>query len=149
MSVEREYADVLQNIETGIVTVYEEDSSLLDLEVLDAIDALIRVYVCEEQGRGAGKMRLTDRSQRVYEAARRMCEWRIGRGPLNQGEAEAEDSKPTPISVSEIVLCLKRIRKSVRLWYEHGGRQGYLDYVQQFLSEARRAPDARQPGLLE
>ena len=50
MKVEQQYFDVLQNIETAIVSVYEIDARLLDVDVLDALDVLIRNYALEEQG---------------------------------------------------------------------------------------------------
>ena len=53
MRVEEQYADVLQNIESAIVAVYEDQPALLDIDVLDAIDALIRRYLREQEGRGA------------------------------------------------------------------------------------------------
>jgi hypothetical protein len=35
-------------------------------------------------------------------------------------------------TVDEIILCLKRLRKSVKLWTTDYGRQGYLNYIAQF-----------------
>ena len=37
-------------------------------------------------------------------------------------------------SLADILLCLERIRKSVKLWNEQSGRQGYLDYISEFLN---------------
>ena len=74
MRVEDHYFDVLQNIETAIVAVYEDQPSLLDVEVLDAVDALIRTYAWEKDGRGAPTLRLSDRAQRVFDSSRRICE---------------------------------------------------------------------------
>ena len=50
--IEDRYFDVLQNIETAIVAVYDDQPDLLDVEVLDAVDALIRTYAWEKDGRG-------------------------------------------------------------------------------------------------
>ena len=36
-------------------------------------------------------------------------------------------------SVAEILLCLKRLKSSIRLWNGEGGRQGYLTYIRNFL----------------
>ena len=38
-----------------------------------------------------------------------------------------------PITVEEIIACLKRIRKSVEGWYKRGGRRGYYEFIQQFV----------------
>ena len=134
MKVEEQYSDVLQNIETAIVTAYEDDPKLLDLDVIDALDALIRGYGLEEQGRDFRDPRLSGPAQRVHALSRSMCEWRLGRQPLNPGDPEGDRPPVGEISVAELVLCLKRIRKSVRLWNDKRGRQGYLEYVREFLS---------------
>ena len=36
---------------------------------------------------------------------------------------------------SEIVACLKRIKSSVKLWTKKGGRQGYLNFIQQHIPQ--------------
>lgn len=136
LSVEEKYPDVLQNIETAIVAVFEENSSLVDRDVLAAIDALISAYTRERAGREGAAPGPPGRAQVVYASCRHLCEWRLGRKPLNEGEATADDPKPGELSVSELILCLKRIRKSIRLWHSSGGRQGYLHYVSQFLGQA-------------
>ena len=142
MRVEEQYFDVLQNIEGAIVAVYEDQPALLDIDVLDSIDALIRRYSREKEGRGAPAVKLSDRAQRVFDFAGRACEWRLGRQSMNPGESKRDDVQFDLLSVSELVLCLQRIRSSVRLWNKQGGRQGYLDYVRQFLSEAMRRSGA-------
>ncbi len=139
--IEDQYFDVLQNIETAVVAVYDDQPDLLDVEVLDAVDALIRTYAWEKDGRGAPTLRLSDRAQRVFDSSRRMCEWRLGRQSLNPGTVEREDAKLDELTVSDIVLCLQRIRSSARLWNKQGGRQGYLDYVRQFLGQGDRSTE--------
>jgi hypothetical protein len=136
MRVEEEYLDVLQNIEAVVIAVYDDDLGLLDLDVLDALEALIRRYTLEQRGRTPGNARLSERPQRVFDAVRRICEWRLGRSTLDSGKPGLEEDKPTSISVPEILLCLKRLRKSVRLWNKEGGRQGYVNYVRDFLGGA-------------
>ena len=138
MKVEEQYFDVLQNIETAIVTAYEDDPKLLDLDVMEALDALIRGYALEEQGAGTRQSRLSVPAQRVHDLSRRMCEWRLGRQPLNADDPAGAPPPTGELPIAELVLCLKRIRKSVRLWNEQRGRQGYLDYVREFLDNARR-----------
>ena len=48
MKIEEQYFDVLQNIETAIVAAYDDHPRLLDLDVMDALDVLIRSYTLEE-----------------------------------------------------------------------------------------------------
>ncbi len=128
--VER-YADVLESIETAIVTSYEEDASLLDLDVLDALDAVIRRYVAEVQARTPPRLSLAARATLVYEEVEHICEWRLGRASL--GEEGSPTMASEPIDLEVLLLCLKRVRKSVRFWNETAGRQGYLEYVSRFI----------------
>jgi len=133
MKVEEEYLDVLQNIEFGIVSVYRQDPALLDYDVLDAIEALTRHYRAEEGHCNPPPLRLSERGQRVFDFVKMMCEWRLGRQKLVNQNEEQRDVEITPITVGEIILCLKRIHKSVQRWNKEGGRQGYLNFVTQFI----------------
>lgn len=48
-------------------------------------------------------------------------------------EAAASGRAPEPKRVDEIVLCLKRIRKSVNRWNKSGGQRGYLSFIVQYV----------------
>lgn len=127
--IEYRHMDVLQNIEFAIVEAYRADAALHDLDVLDAVEALVRHYHAEEEQRQPPTANLADRSRRVFISAQKMCEWRLGRSPLS-----AHAGMPgTVIAVPEMVECLRRIRKSVRRWNRDGGRQGYLEFVSQYV----------------
>ncbi len=136
MRVEEEYTDILHNIETAIVGVFDADPTVVDRDVLAAIDALIGQYEREVRNRSGVTRSRPGRARAVYVQCRRMCEWRLGRQPLNEGESIGLVLRPGELLVPELILCLKRIRKSIRLWHKEGGRQGYLKYVRQFLREA-------------
>lgn len=62
----------------------------------------------------------------VYQAVRVRCEFWIGRSTI-------PDQGLKPLELSEILACLKRIRKSVQTWTRRDGRQGYLNFVSQFV----------------
>ena len=123
------HLDVLQNIEFAIVEVYRADRSLLDADVNDAFNALVRRYHAEEAERTPPTVTLGERAQRVFLSVQKVCEWRLGRASF-LGET------PTPESgmpVSELVRCLREIQKSIPRWSRQGGRKGYLDFVGQYL----------------
>jgi hypothetical protein len=65
-----------------------------------------------------------------------MCEWRLGRESLATKDLDAKTKIPDPeaISIDEVIACLKRIRKSIKRWGRVGGRQGYLQYIDQFVA---------------
>ena len=133
MKVEDEYLDVLQNIEFGIINVYQKDSSLLDYDVLDALEALTRYYRAEEGHRSPPSLRLSEKAQKVFDAVKTMCEWRLGREKFVNKSGKEEDLGPEPLTLSEIQMCLKRIHKSVQKWNKGGGRRGYLNFVSQLI----------------
>jgi hypothetical protein len=37
-----------------------------------------------------------------------------------------------PKTLTDIIDCLKRIQSSIKFWTQKGGRQGYLNFVQNF-----------------
>ncbi len=121
--------DVLQNIEFGIVQVYRAHASLLDIDVKDAIDALVRHYHAEEGHRTPPAMTLGERAELVFRAVQAICEWRLGRSSLPRETALHESGMP----VSELVRCLRKIQKSIPRWSRQGGRKGYLDFVSQYM----------------
>jgi hypothetical protein len=130
---EEEYLDVLQNIEFGIVRVYQQQPEMTDWDALDAIEALIRSYTAEVRGRPRPKFRFSDLSKLVFESVETMCEWRLGRGQLLADDDKPPDVTMEPKTMAEIIRCLKRVRKSIRLWKKESGRQGYLNFVSEFI----------------
>lgn len=139
MAFEEEYEDVLQNIEFAIISVYEQNPDLTDVNVDNALDGLVRIYTAEERGRTAPTLRLNALEREVYERVKTVCDWRLGRSSLGAvGEADASAEElivpSDAITVEEIIACLKRIRKSIKLWTTEFGRRGYLNFVNQFFS---------------
>ena len=69
----------------------------------------------------------------VYRAMKLMCDWRLGRENLVDEEGQPMNTGMEPLAVDVILLCLKRLRKSVSTWNKQGGTRGYLDYISKFL----------------
>jgi len=126
-NIEDRHPDVLHSIEFAIVNVYRAESALLDLDAQDAVDALVRHYRAEQEFRQPPATRLAGRAERVFQAVKEICEWRLGRARLS-GLDEIPDG---PIPVAELVECLRRIQKSIRFWNREAGRRGYLGFVSQ------------------
>jgi len=131
--VEDQYPDVLQNIEFGIVTTYRDCPDLSDYAVIRMLEALIDAYTAEKIGRPPRRFQLTDDERLLIQNVQRMCEWRLGRGSLGEDPARERDITPELKTIDEIILCLKRILKSVKKWNKSGGRQGYLNFVVQYV----------------
>ena len=133
MKVEDEYADVLQNIELSIVVTYREHPEMSDYDVMRMLEALMDGYVAEKIGRAPRSFGLSEVELAVMQNARKMCEWRLGRGSVTDHPQKAEEISPEAKAVDEILLCLKRILKSVKKWNKDGGRQGYLNFIVQYV----------------
>ncbi len=134
-SFEDEYLDDLQNIEASIVSVYREHPELTDYQVDSALEALSRTYSKEKSAGGTGEVSPIlpkgDLAREVYNAMKLACDFRLGRE-----HAVDEEEQPIslePLTLDEIVVCLKRLRKSVSTWNKQSGTRGYLDYISQFL----------------
>lgn len=130
---EDEYLDVLQNIEFAIFQVYRQHPELTDYEVDTALNALIRAYQMEQRRRAFTKPTLSPLAEQVHEGVQFMCDWRLGRESLGSKEHGPSVPAPRPITLSEVIACLKRIRKSVDRWNKHGGTRGYLQFIDQFI----------------
>jgi len=109
--------------------VYRADTNLIDVDALDAVEALIRHYVAEENGRQAPNPRLSGKPLRVFVSVKEMCERRLGRKTI---PLDGRDELTTPIAMSELVRCLRKIQKSIRRWTQFG-RKGYLEFVSQYV----------------
>ncbi len=133
MSFEDDYADVLQNIEFGIVMSWRSCPDLCDHDVMRVLEAAIDTYVAEKIGRQPRPISLSDAEKTMMENVRRMCEWRLGRARISDDPLMQEEVAPEPKTVDEILLCLKRIVKSVKSWNKTGGRQGYLNFIVQYV----------------
>jgi hypothetical protein len=128
MSVEDQHLDVLQNIEFAIMEVYESTPDLIDAEVLKAIETLTRIYSAEAQGKSGSSLTIRGISAEVAEQVKEACEIRLGRAPA----VPATDEPMEPKTLTDIIDCLKRIQSSIKFWTQKGGRQGYVNFVQNF-----------------
>jgi len=108
---EEQYEDVLQNIEFSIVKVYYEHPEMTDWQALAAVESLLRAYQAEAKGRQAAPPPTDPLAQEAYALARALCEWRLGRGaPFENEQGEPVEVSPEPVTLGEMVACLKRIR---------------------------------------
>jgi hypothetical protein len=130
MVLEEEYLDVLQNIEFAIVSVYRERNDLRDYEVMRALDALIDFYRAEARGHIPKEFHLPEKETLVFQRVQDMCEFRLGRENLGSNVQAISIEKKT---ADEILACLRKIRKSVDRWNKQGGKQGYLQFVSEFV----------------
>lgn len=130
MSFEEKNLDVLQNIEFAIQSVYKVQSDLIDYDVTFALESIIDFYSAENIGREPRNFNLSEKSEMVYEYVKEVCDFRLGKSSLDDDE---DNFTQNPVTINEILNCLKKIKNSVGKWTKRNGRTGYLDFVKDYL----------------
>ena len=133
MGIEEQYLDVLQNIEFAVVRTYHDHPEMADANVIRALEAVIGSYRAEMAGRTPEEFSASLVEGALYRAIRNMCEWRLGRVSPEDAELADLGPAPEPKRVDEIVLCLKKILKSVHGWNRNAGQRGYLTFIVQYV----------------
>lgn len=135
MSFEEEDVEVIYNIESAIVQIYQDNPNLLDAYIETALDYLIRVYKSEAEGRQAPRKSIRGSSSKVADQLQALCELFLGRAEAEDIEGNLLQLDITQKTASEMAITLKRIKSSVKVWSQKQGRQGYLNYVTEFIQD--------------
>ncbi|HSX38217.1 MAG TPA: hypothetical protein VLE95_05240 [Chlamydiales bacterium] len=122
---EDKYLDVLQNIEWGLLSCTKNNATLCDHDILRVVEHAIAYYKSQERECFLAERKLADTHQEIFEKVTVMCDWRLGLRSLSPSKNLYCD----PISPEELILCLKRIEKSIKFWTKQGGRRGYITFV--------------------
>lgn len=131
MKVYERLEDELKAIETRIIQCYHDDPEITDHNVDRALEAAMGFYKALSRQQTPKPHALDARDTRIFEAIQSACEWRLGHRAMPPGLDAGSIVKP--VSLEDILACLKRLRKSVDFWTKEGGRRGYLEYVEQFI----------------
>lgn len=86
MDVTREFTDILQNIESAIVTVCCEHPDLKDADVLLATERLTGLYTREKKKLPTLPVSLPVKVMPLFEAMKDMCEIRLTRDSVKCSE---------------------------------------------------------------
>ena len=138
MALEDIHPDILQNIEFAIVSIYRDDPTLRDTDVIKALEALISHVQRLAIGREPAQPELPPLSEAVFDGVIDILEFRSG---LDE-EAEEETTQRRPrfsralrkTTQEDIYLaCLRKIHKSVKRWNRERGEQGYLEFVSHYI----------------
>ena len=127
MKFEDQYFDVLRGIEETIHTSDQQLSDLVDFNVSKVLDGLIRSYSAEERVKPQPKLNFNSAENALAERVKQICELHLGR----DADVPIGDKA---ITVSEMLACLKRIRRSVEQMGGRG-RRGYLEFLTEFFNE--------------
>ncbi len=125
---EDKYLDVLQNIECGLLSMVEDHPALCDYDMLRVIEHAQAHYKSQQKAGSSSQViecRLAGIQRQIFERVKTMCDWRLGKRPFSPDQ----ELSCSPISLEELLLCLKRIEKSIMFWTKQGGRKGYIAFV--------------------
>jgi hypothetical protein len=131
---EERFRDVLQNIEGVLIPVYHQHPKMTDYGAIYVIETLIKVFNAESQGRTAAIPQFQPHEQEAFDSVKTVCEWRMGRGNMTDDKGSEIDMELEPVTMEEIIGCLKRIHKSIQFWQKRGGRRAYYEHVKQFIA---------------
>jgi hypothetical protein len=127
MDVIEAHPDALYFLESLILSVGESDESLLDLQVVDALETTRRWFAAEFAGRTFKPLLSDKRTTDLFVLLRAAGLILLGR---EAPEIDvSQQAKPRTIDPEALVACLKRIEKSAKLWNERGGRRGYVEFI--------------------
>jgi hypothetical protein len=122
---EDKYLDVLQNIEWGLLQLVPERPELCDHDMLRIIEQAVSYYKTLERGHQITSQGTLDGiHKKIFGNILSLCDWRVGRTVPPK-----EMLACSPITLKELVLCLKRIEKSIKFWTRMGGRKGYITFA--------------------
>ncbi len=122
---EDKYLDVLQNIEWSLLSSTKDNPKLCDHDMLRIVEHALAYYKSPQRDSFCVERKLADMQQEIFERVVATCDWRLGLQSLSPDK----DLYCDPISVEELLLCLKRIEKSIKFWTKQGGRKGYITFV--------------------
>jgi hypothetical protein len=128
MRIEEQHPDVMQNLEFVVAGAFHENPEMTDYAALHVYEALVELYSAEKAGRPPRLAPLNDFEKGILADLQEMCEWRLGRA--RPFAADQDQIEPLPLET--LILCLKRLVKSVNTWTRRSGRQGYLNFMAPF-----------------
>ena len=136
MKVEEEYQDVLMNIELTIVGEYREHPELKNYDVEVAVNNAIRAFTAKKRGKPFSTPKMTERRTEIYDRVCTMCEMLLSMSegePLSREDGTEVRLPMIDVSLDAMILCLKRIRKSIQHWTKREGPKGYLTFIDDML----------------
>ncbi len=121
-SFEEQYFDVLYGIEAAVIGTFAAHPNAKDRHADTALSGLIRLYNAGVKGKRPPRLKLNETEQAFFDALKAICEGYMS------GVGDAG------YTVDEIILCLKRIKRSVGQMMKVGGLDGnkYLTFTRDY-----------------
>lgn len=123
--IPEQFESQLLLIELAVMRVFDEQPDLTDAQVDSVYEELSRRYRAEATAHEFKASDLDGIRAVLHNEVLPITELLVGR-PANMASADT-------ISAEEMRLCLNRLRASIKRWSREGGRQGYLNYLTNYL----------------
>jgi hypothetical protein len=130
--VEEEFEEILLNIELRVTMMFRENPTMTDYVAAEVYEALALHYSAMVTGRTPPKPRVKGLALDLFDDIQKVCNLCLEDGASDK-LVKKKNSPIQTISKEDLVRCLRRLQKSVKLWTEKGGRQGYLKFVSTFI----------------
>lgn|GEM_PF-770079 len=124
-----DYLDVLQCLETAVITVWRSHPEMTDHAVARAYEAAFEFYRAQARNQVPKTVTLQGIDSTIFQALSLACETRIGKTQT----VPEQDKRVQIVTVEILVDCLRELKKSVERHTKSGGRQGYLSFVSRFI----------------
>lgn len=139
------YEHILRIIELNVVMYYREHPKLADSNLEKIYNSIQRTYEKEIQEKNPPKLRFNELEQDLFDSIHHITRYFIGEAKMEVLETDDNEDETSekiedmnadfePVSKKAIVDCMKRLRSSIKIWSGNAyGRQGYLNYISQFM----------------
>jgi hypothetical protein len=131
-SVVERFEDVLEDIESDIVSTSRRLAGISDGDVLFGLDALLARYHDEARQHEHRPAKVSENAEAIASSLREVCEHRLGRNPSFVPERKSKEAFRT-VRIEDLIACLRKVRRSVDRWNRRDGVRGYLDFVARFV----------------
>ena len=130
----QDYEDLMKSIETEVIRFFHDHPELTDHQIDKAYGTLQRQYEKQLKDKPAPKTNLKAIEQQLYERLLAVLEAWLKTGTYQDSRSHTYQVNG-PVSLNEVITALKRLRRSIHVWTRKTrGRQGYLDYIGDFIS---------------
>lgn len=124
MPLQEKYIFILEDIEASVIKYYRKYPDLTDHGVARIYDALSDHFSAISLNRPPKVFDLSDLETRILKSNVRICTAFMDEIPPDGAE---------PITPEIILSCLKTMKKSLQKWTKRYGRQGYLNFISNFI----------------
>lgn len=122
----------LEEIETAIVGIWRRHPDMTDYVANRAYEAAFQFYRARSRGHEPKPSGLSGIDLESFNAVQRVCE-----NLLTTGATPVKGRPPgntAPIALEKLLEYLRELHRSVERHTRDGGRQGYLQFIDEFLA---------------